>query len=155
MKSIKILALPALFVAILISSCNNSAAKQEATTANAVTKTDTAKIVAETPAKDTAKEEVLTLNAMFVSFTLGDAEHFTFKDKSGKMWDFRGSDEPTLKFAEELPEAKANETNQGWTSNKALQKKWFDLKYVCRMQPEYIDGPMAKVPIIIEAKMQK
>lgn len=155
MKSIKILALPALFVAILISSCNNSAAKQEATTANAVTKTDTAKIVAETPAKDTAKEEVLTLNAMFVSFTMGDAGHFTFKDKSGKMWDFGGSDEPTLKFAEELPEAKANETNQGWTSNKALQKKWFDLKYVYRMQPEYIDGPMAKVPIIIEAKMHK
>lgn len=152
MKSITSFVLPILLVSILFS-CNNAGTKQEKTNTNVAPPTDLANAAtAVTPAKDTIKETILTLTAMFVDFSLGDAEHFNFKDKAGKTWDFGGCDDKSTNFAEELPEAKANETNQGWTSNKSLQKKWFDLKYVIRNQPQYEGGPMTKVPIIVEAK---
>lgn len=151
MKSIKLFILPILLVSALFA-CKNAEKKPENT--NVAPPKDTVKVANETQlTKDTIKETVLTLTAMFVDFSLGDAEHFNFKDKAGKTWDFGGCDDKTINFAQELPEAKANETNQGWTSNKDLQKKWFDLKYVIRNQPQYEGGPMTKVPVIVEAKM--
>lgn len=131
-----------LFVAL--AACQNSGAKQEEATENTEANTETA---------DTAKEEkVLSLHARFVEFTLGDAAHFVFEDKSGNQWDFGGCDDTSLEFAKELSIAETNEINQGWTSNASLQNKWFDLKYVVRQQPMYIDGPIGDVMVIIEAK---
>ena len=148
-----------LFQILVVSafvSCNNVAKKQEASSQNAIEVIDSIKqIAANNAAIETSKEAVLSLSAMFVDFTLGDAEHYTFKDKSGKMWDFGGCVVKNFTFSEELPESEANTTNQGFGSNKALQKKWFDLKYVIRDQPQYQDGPMAKVSVILEATMQK
>lgn len=150
MKSIHSFLLSILFVSAFIS-CKNEASKQNTSSQTAVTTTDSPKTEV---ASDTTKEAVLSLNAMFVDFTLGDAEHYTFKDKSGKSWDFGGCEDEKIQFAKELPEAQANENNRGYGSNKTLQNKWFDLKYVIREQPQYQDGPMAKVPVIIEATMK-
>ena len=155
MKLFKTILMPILLVFAFIS-CKNEASKQNTSSQNVVTTTGSAKTMAVPDAtKETAKEEVLSLNAMFVDFTLGDAEHYSFKDKAGKTWDFGGCEDEKVKFAVELPEAQANEDNRGFGSNKTLQKKWFDLKYVIREQPQYQDGPMAKVPVIVEATMQK
>ncbi len=154
MKSFKSILIFILVVAAFIS-CNNTATKQDTSSQNVTVSADSAKTMAETNmAKDSAKEEILSLTAMFVDFTLGDAEHYAFKDKAGKSWDFGGCEEENIKFAVELPEAQANEDNRGFGSNKALQKKWFDLKYVIRNQPQYQDGPMAKVPVIVAATMK-
>ena len=155
MKLFKTFLLPILIASATIS-CNNAPKNQETTSQVAVAVVDSTNQISETKAADEAKKEVaLTLSAMFIDFTLGDAEHYTFKDKTGKIWDFGGCDDENIKFYVELPEAQSNEDNRGFASNKTVQNKWFDLKYVIRDQPEYQDGPMAKVPVIIEAKMQK
>ncbi len=155
MKSIKSIFILILVVGALVS-CKNAPSKQDTTSQNVVVSAESTKKMAETNiAKDSGKEEILSLTAMFVDFTLGDAEHYSFKDKAGKSWDFGGCADEKVKFAVELPDAQANEDNRGFGSNKALQKKWFDLKYVIRNQPQYQDGPMAKVPVIVEATMQK
>ncbi len=154
MKLIKTFILPLLVVSVCFS-CNNAGSKPNTTTQNGVATIDSIKAISEGKrTKDTAKEEILSITAMFVDFTLGDAEHYTFTDKAGKTWEFGGCDDKKNQFAVELPEAQANEANQGFGGNKALQKKWFDLKYVIRTQPEYQDGPMAKVPIIVEATIK-
>jgi hypothetical protein len=136
-------------LALAIFSCNNPASTPGTaapeTTAPGV---DTTGAAANMPGQET----VMSLKAMFVEFSLGDAEHFTFKDESGKTWDFGGCEDQSVPFAQELPAPEANESNQGWTSNKELQNKWFDLKYVIRKQPEYVDGPIGDVPVIVEAK---
>lgn len=140
----------ACLVAVSLFACNGNAPAPETTTSTTETPTaDTTSVANAAPATD---GKVLTLNAMFVEFSLGDAEHYSFKDKAGKDWDFGGCEDASVKFSQELPEAEANETNQGWSSNKALQNKWFDLKYVIRQQPQYQDGPMGEVPVIVEAK---
>jgi hypothetical protein len=87
-----------------------------------------------------------------VEFTLGDASHYIFKDSAGKTWDFADNKDSHSAFAIEVPAKKANEKNQGFSSNKALQGKWFRIRYSYSMQPQYQDGPMANVPIIMEAK---
>ncbi len=145
MKSIttKILAC---LVAVSLFACNSNAPAPEAA------ETPAAEPTSDANAAPASNENVLTLNAMFVEFSLGDAEHYSFKDKAGKIWDFGGCEDASVKFNQELPEAEANETNQGWTSNKALQNKWFDLKYIIRQQAQYQDGPMGDVPVIVEAK---
>ncbi len=104
-------------------------------------------------ADDAATDEVLTLKAKFVDFTLGDAEHYSFEDENGKTWDFGGCEDTSVQFAEELPAEQANESNQGWAANKQLQNQWFELKYVIRQQPLYIDGPVGEVAVILEARM--
>jgi hypothetical protein len=109
--------------------------------------------MATTPAEAAGNEQIQTLNAQFVDFSLGDTEHYIFKDKAGKTWEFGGCDDQTVKFGKELPASEANETNQGWGVNKDLQNKWFDLKYVVRKQALYQDGPEGDVPVIVEAKM--
>ena len=144
MKSSKTVLLACLLAAALFA-CNNAAPNPEATATETATDSSSA-------ATSAANETVLTLNAMFVGFSLGDAEHYNFKDKDGKEWDFGGNDDTSVSFGQELPEAEANETNQGWASNKALQGKWFDLKYAIRQQPQYLEGPIGDVPVIIEAK---
>ena len=155
MKSFKTIFYQIILVFALVS-CNNAVKKQETSSQNVVAGIDSTNQISETKAAEEAKKEAaLTLSAMFVEFTLGDAEHYTFKDKAGKTWDFGSCDDEKVKFYVELPEAQANEDNRGFTSNKALQKKWFDLKYVIREQPQYQDGPVAKVPVIIEATIQK
>ena len=108
-----------------------------------------------TPVKADQQDTTKTITAKFVEFTLGDASHFVFEDKSGKQWDFAANKDTHYTFEQELPEGQADESNQGWTSNQALQGKWFDLKYAFVSQPEYQDGPMASVPVILEAKQKE
>ncbi|MFM9945357.1 MAG: hypothetical protein ACKVQB_09020 [Bacteroidia bacterium] len=111
---------------------------------------DTDTIVAEQLTEQSKPDSSFTINAKFVSFQMGDASHFTFEDSTGKILDFAGCEDKDFEFAIEVEQDKQNETNQGWAANPDLKGKWFGLKYVYRMQPQYPDGPMAKVPIILE-----
>jgi len=95
--------------------------------------------------------ETFSLKAKFIEFHLGDAEHYKFEDESGKFWDFAGAECEGFDFTHELDEEEADESNQGWGSNKALQGKWFELTYIKREQPQYMDGPMIMAEIISEA----
>jgi hypothetical protein len=139
MKTLIILVLQIL-LGLALFSCNQPTAKQGEASTEMPTAADSSTV-----------KNVEVLTAKFIEFELGDAPHFIFEDQSGKTWDFAGNEDPHYPFAEELPENLANETNQGWTSDKSLQGKWFDIKYEYRTQPEYPDGPMASVPIILEA----
>ncbi len=105
----------------------------------------------ETELKNESGNGSFTLKAKFLSFRLGDAEHYEFEDESGKYWDFAGSKNKTFYFSQELNENEADESNQGWGSNKELQGKWFLLTVIKVEQPEYIDGPMVMANIIQEA----
>ena len=142
------ISISAILLAATLLACNNSASKQEDTN-----KTDSAKTGIENKiVPDTLKRATTSITAQFVDFTQGDASHFIFKDDTGKDWDFGGNEDGVFKFAMELPKNKANETNQGWGPDKKLQGKWFNISYIYRDQPEYPDGPIAKVPIIISVK---
>jgi len=143
MRKIYILATQLLLLVVLFS-CNNSSTKQEENKST----TDTLKpVVEDKPTIDSANKSTM-IDAMFVEFSLGDASHYMFKEKDGKAWDFGRDDDSTYKFAIELPKGKANETNQGWSSNKALQGKWFRITYAYSNEPQYEGGPMAKVAVI-------
>lgn len=95
--------------------------------------------------------ESSTLKARFIEFHLGDAEHYIFRDESGRSWDFAGAECVNFNFTFELNENEADESNQGWGSNINLQEKWFILTYIRREQPQYIDGPIVEVEIITKA----
>lgn len=97
-------------------------------------------------------DTVLSINAKFVQFEMGDASHYKFMDANGKLWDFGGCEEKDYAFAIEVEADKQNETNQGWNTNPDLKGKWFKLKYTYRKQPLYQDGPVENVPIILEAQ---
>jgi len=97
----------------------------------------------------------LSVKAKFIEFHLGDAEHYLFEDETGKSWDFAGSECDKFDFTHELNEVEANESNQGWGSNNELQGKWFNLTYIKREQPQYIDGPVVTVEVITEAILIK
>ncbi|OWY20257.1 hypothetical protein C7N43_21885 [Sphingobacteriales bacterium UPWRP_1] len=119
----------------------------------------------ETPTADSEKKEAeattpattepQTVKAQFVNFTLGDAEHYVFKDEKGEELDFGGCDDKNVKFGVELPEKEANETNQGWGANKSLQNKWFNISYIVRKQPLYTEGPEGDVKVIVKAEEVK
>jgi hypothetical protein len=96
-----------------------------------------------------------TIKAKFIDFNFGDASHFYFEDESGKDWEFADSDDKNFEFAVELPEGQITDENQGWGPDKSLQGKWFILKYEYREMPQYEDGPMATLPVIIEAELVK
>ena len=130
---------------ILLTACNNEASKEEKTI---TIKKDSSVQPAKT---NTAADSSVSLKARFVNFEMGDAAHFLFKDEKGKSWDFADNEDTTVRFDIELPAAKANEKNQGFLSNKALEGKWFILQFVYRTEPEYPDGPVGKVPVIIKA----
>lgn len=95
----------------------------------------------------------MTVKVKFVEFQLGDLEHYIFEDESGKRWDFAGNDSEDFLLSEELLDSETTDENQGYGSNKELQGKWFDVTYVKREQPQYIDGPMATVEVISEIKL--
>jgi hypothetical protein len=152
MKAISKSVIQILLVTVLFS-CNNSTKKPDSADTKIVTPADSSKTIAENKnTADTSNERPKQLKAMFVEFTLGDAQHFMFKDESGKAWDFAANEDTLSKFAVELPKNKSNETNQGWGSDKALQGKWFNLTYVNRNQPQYEGGPMINVPVILTVK---
>ncbi len=98
-------------------------------------------------------DSIIIVKAKFMGFELGDASHFTFEDAEGNVLDFAGCEEKDFEFAMELNADKQNEQNQGWTSNPDLKGKWFNLKYIYRNQPQYPDGPMGRVPVIVKAEM--
>ncbi len=105
------------------------------------------KQAAATPAKATPKTKTLT--AKFVDFSLGDASHYIFEDKTGKTWDFDDNRATNIALSQELPEKEANETNQGWAPNKKMVGKWFNISYEIRTGPLYQDGPIGKIKVIV------
>ena len=133
-------------MAALFFSCKSSTSKKKEEP-----KIDTTQKIA----VDTTSVKEKHAIARFDEFSLGDASHFMFTDESGAKLDFGGNEDTLYKFAEELPANKANETNQGWTSDKKLQGKLFDITYVIRTQPLYIDGPMGEVSIITKATLKE
>lgn len=143
MKSTTSKILSVLLLAVTLVACGGNPPKPE----------ETADINTTAPAEAAANEQIQTLNAKFLEFDLGDASHYTFEDKAGKVWDFGRCEDKIIEFGVQLPMSEANETNQGWTSNKNLQGKWFDLKYVVKQEEMYIDGPVGDVMVILEAKM--
>lgn len=142
---------PAYIVALFLalSACNNNTSKEEKIF-NA--KNDS---TLQNVKKNNATDSSLSLKAKFTNFQLGDASHYIFTDEKGNEWDFADSRDINFKFAIELPNDKANEQNQGFAPNKKLVGKWFTIRYVYNTQPQYPDGPMAKVPVIIEAVLVK
>lgn len=147
----KLYHLSAYIVALLLvlSACNNNTTKEEKA---ATVKKDSA---AQNVKINNVTDSSLSLKARFANFQLGDASHFIFTDEKGNEWDFADNQDNNFKFAIELPGDKANEQNQGFASNKELVGKWFTIRYVYKLQPQYQDGPMAKVPVIIEAVLAK
>jgi hypothetical protein len=139
-----------LLLTTALFSCNNSSTKDEDNKKQA----DTSKAVVENKMPADSSKNSMQLSAMFVEFTMGDASHFMFKDGAGKTWDFDENEDTSYRFAVELPKDKTNETNQGWSANKAFLGKWFNLTYVYRNQPAYPDGPMAKVAVITQVKLK-
>lgn len=133
-------------------ACGNNASKDKSTapqkTDNTATKTTDVK--EDNPT--TENKDGFEIKAQFVEFTMGDAAHYMFKDGGGHDWDFGDIKDDTYKFAMELPKDKSNTDNQGWTSNKKLQGKWFNIKYVNKEQSRYQDGPKETVPVIIKIK---
>ena len=134
-------------MATLFVSCKSSTSKKKEEP-----KMDTIKKIT---VDTTSSVKETHVNARFDEFSLGDASHFMFTDESGAKMDFGGNEDTVYKFAEELPANKANETNQGWTSDKKLQGKMFDITYITRIQPLYIDGPMGEVLIITKATLKE
>ena len=150
MKIIKFAAIQ-LLILFIVASCNNNRTKQKETKdTTSIASIDSSK----KPAVDPSKKNELSITAMFVEFSLGDASHYIFKDKVGKIWDFADCKDKKFLFGVELQASKANSENQGWTSNKTLQGKWFELTYKYVTQPEYQDGPITKVPIITKALLK-
>ena len=140
------LTLLAIGIVTFFVSCKSSTSKK-----TEEPKMDTVKKIA----VDTTSIKEKHVIARFDEFSLGDASHFMFTDESGAKLDFGGNEDTLYKFAEELPANKANETNQGWTSDKKLQGKLFDITYIIRTQPLYIDGPMGEVSIITKATLKE
>ncbi|MCW5605801.1 MAG: hypothetical protein KIT18_14770, partial [Burkholderiales bacterium] len=63
--------------------------------------------------KSKSKSAPVTLEARFVSFHLGDAPYYTFRDGSGTVHMFtRIEPRDPYSLARELPAAEANESNQ-------------------------------------------
>lgn len=154
MKKIKCVAIPLLII-FIAASCNNNIPKEKETKDTIVVASidSSNKPATAKPTSDSSSKKELMITAMFVDFSLGDASHFTFKDKNNKIWDFAKCTDEKFQFAMELPASKADESNQGWSANKKLQGKWFQLTYEFVMQPEYQDGPIAKVPIITKVSL--
>tara|TARA_R110001632_G_scaffold64960_13_gene154255 strand:- start:3353 stop:4414 length:1062 start_codon:yes stop_codon:yes gene_type:complete len=96
-------------------------------------------------------ENMFSVRAKFVKFSMGDAEHYSFENEYGERIHFDGSEIDNIEFGIELSESESNTQNQGWGSNSKLQDKWFKLIYFKREQPLYIDGPMGTVSIIKKA----
>ena len=143
MRKLNVLILSLALTAALFACSNSSPTKEQSRRPG-----DSATVaLKEKPMVDSANMP-MRVTAMFVDFSQGDASHFVFKDEGGKTWDFGGDDDTTYKFAVELPKAKSNESNQGWSSNPTLQKAWFNLTYVYKNEPQYEGGPMAKVAVI-------
>jgi len=103
--------------------------------------------------KTEIEESLLTIEAQFIDFQLGDASHYTFKDVSGNYWDFSRCNSKNFEFSRLLDEAEMNTDNQGWGSTKELQGKWFKIGYTFEERPLYQDGPMGTVRTIQEAEL--
>jgi hypothetical protein len=131
----------------MIVACNNADKSTEVKKdSTAVTTMDTIKKT--TPA---VHDSSVMVTAKFVDFSLGDAPHFIFKGKDNTDIEFGLSEDSINKFAFELPEAQANANNQGWTANKKLQGKWFNIRYVNRKMVLYEGGPLEDTKVIVES----
>jgi hypothetical protein len=102
--------------------------------------------------KTEIEESLLTIEAKYIDFQLGDASHYTFEDVSGNYWDFSRCNSKNFEFSRLLDEAEMNTGNQGWGSTKELQGKWFKISYSFEERPLYQDGPMGTVKTIHEAE---
>jgi hypothetical protein len=133
---------------IILGSC---AVKKDTKEYNLET-ADAKNVSTDTVQSQTAKA-ILTIEAQFIDFSLGDASHFNFVDISGKKWDFAGCNSKEFEFERILDTAEINSENQGWGSTKELQGKWFKISYSLEERAQYIDGPIGTVKIIHEAEL--
>ena len=150
MRKINLLAV-SFAIATALFSCNNSSTKEEV---NKKSTDSSTTIVVDKPTVDSANMPKM-LTARFIEFSQGDASHYIFKDSDDKTWDFGRDEDSTVKFAIELPKSKANDSNQGWSSNKALQNVFFTITYAYSNEPQYEGGPMAKVAVIKKVEASK
>jgi hypothetical protein len=135
------------FTSLLFANCMTDPSSEE----NEILNQDT---LLDSPI-DTVNNSVLVVKAKFLEFELNDASHYIFKDTAGNVWDFGGCEEKDYEFAMELQSEKQNEENQGWKTNPDLKNKWFEIKYSYRNQPKYQDGPVMKVPIILQVELSE
>ena len=155
MKLILLFAINIALVTVLFS-CNDADTKTKDAGNKTTLSIDSANIPVENnnPA-DAAKDRSTTITAQFAEFSLGDISHYIFKDSTGKEWDFAANEDSLFHFELPLSKNNANETNQGWVSNRKLQGKWFVIKYIYRMLPQSPDGPMANVAVIKSAALKQ
>lgn len=139
------------FALFLITGFLMSCGGSGTTTDPSITTDSTATTTVTENTTPTPDANTYTVKAKFVEFVLADASHFTFEDEKGVTVDFGGCEAKNFKFERELSEKEANSENQGWGSNTELQGKWFMLTCTKREMPEYQDGPMGMVDIILEA----
>jgi hypothetical protein len=95
-----------------------------------------------------------TITAKFTGFELGDVQHFSFKEVSGKDWDFTDCEEKQYEFAKELPKAKINEANQGYGPNENLLNKTFEITFEKRDGKKLTNGLMDSVYVITKAQQK-
>jgi hypothetical protein len=93
------------------------------------------------------------VKAKFVDFEMGDVAHYLFEDEQGEIWDFTACADEDFMFGNPLPSEQRDDFNQGWTSNKVLQGRWFLLE--CGVEPQqlYPDGPKDLAQVIEEATL--
>lgn len=109
-----------------------------------------ARFVGNTPS---SANESFKVKAKFVDFEVGDVEHYLFEDEQGEIWDFTNCSDEDFVFKQSLAIEQHDDFNQGWTSNKLLQGRWFLLECGTRQQPLYPDGPSDIAQVIEEATL--
>lgn len=132
---------------LILYACTNNSSKKDNNGAPIVSVPDTVEFTIEAA----PEKEIFTIEAQFIEFSFGDAEHYVFKDASNKVWDFSSCYSKNFNFSRELNEEEANTENQGWGANEDLVGSWFKLTYFKTVQQLYIDGPDGTVEIIEEA----
>lgn len=138
----------------LFFSCRNSTGTQESNSFPEAPEIDSSAVIT-SPVMDSIAVNTKLITAKFIGFSLGDVGHYMFEDATGKTWDFAENEDLYITFAMELSEDQADESNQGWGSEKSLQGQWFDIKYEYRDQPLYEDGPITSVLVILSVTLKE
>lgn len=99
------------------------------------------------------QEEDNVVKLKFVGFMLGDAPHYDFVDEEGKEWHFGANVDKEHLFYVELSDAESNMDNQGMGPDPKLLNKWFMITHEVQEMPQYQDGPMGDVEVIVDAKL--
>lgn len=140
MKSLRLL-LPMLMLVSFFVACGETTPDTNTTVDN----TAVVNTPEPTPEPEPETTAGTTVKAKYTSFEFGDAAYYGFETEAGEKITFNRIDDRSLEFHLELPEAEANEDNQGIGANKELLDKWFTVTYETKQEPMYIDGPVGDV----------